>query len=778
MSDQPRQLKILAIASASEQADALSKLSDAWSVHTVLTWKEFFTVCDKGGWDAVISPFYGDGWDIFNVAALLQEKRKSPWLAAIGKQVSGEAVARFMEIGTECRYFEARDDQTLQEALITWLNRAGRRGMGEQSHLFQMLSPSIAGIVRWHLDGRLLEVNDTFLNMLGYTRQEFEQQGLNWRALSPEEYQAVDNEAVLQLKIYGHAPAFEKEYLRKDGSRIEVLISNLIIDKANAETGIALILDISKLRANEQQLKEIHRSLLYSQRIARLGSWDYRAETGEVYFSEEFYRIVDAPVGTPFNAREQFLARVHPEDRHRWTQALDAAIQGKKPYSVEYRLLRQDGEIRHVHSQGETFFSEDGRLQRLCGILQDITEQKKFEESLMLLTAQQEALLNNIPDNVWMKDRNLNYIAVNEAGARFLEHPREHVIGRPLSDFVYQEFAERQQQVDRQVFEKGQRITSEDPFIGEDGTKRWFEISRSPIFNSAGELIGMTGVSKDITQRKAYEEAMLRSNELLEKKVKERTQELQAANRTLKENERLRTTFVSSLTHDLRTPLIAQKRLIELLREQCREGDEKIAFLSQGLMENNENLLDMVGKLLETYQYAEGRIVLQVECFDLHGLVEECCDTLKEMALSKEITLINKVPQEFASLVADPSLIRRVLINLLGNAIENIPQGCRVEVDAGLQADTVQIEVSDDGPGIEPEFIPHMFDRYSPRSRRRQKLGSGLGLFICKAIVELHEGSITVKSELGKGATFRIRLPLQNRETLSKAPKSTTSRKR
>jgi signal transduction histidine kinase len=100
----------------------------------------------------------------------------------------------------------------------------------------------------------------------------------------------------------------------------------------------------------------------------------------------------------------------------------------------------------------------------------------------------------------------------------------------------------------------------------------------------------------------------------------------------------------------------------------------------------------------------------------------------------------------------------RVFINLLGNAIENIPEGSIVKVQAKEMETVVHIEVEDDGLGIEPEFLPYMFDRYSPRSRRRQKLGSGLGLFICKTIVELHGGTIDVASEVGKGAVFSLQM--------------------
>lgn len=629
----------------------------------------------------------------------------------------------------------------------------------EKQILFlQAMDACIIGAFRWHLNGQIVETNQTFLNMLGFTREDISKEPLNWKDLTPPEYKPRDEEAVRLLQEHGEAGAFEKQYYRKDGSRVDILIGRLYCEPDTVERGMAFVLDISRYKSNERALEEIQSNLLNAQRIANLGSWDCNLITMDYYYSEEFYRIVGAPNGTSFNTKESYLPYVHPEDYTYWVETLKAALKEQDKYTMEYRILRSDGEVRYVFAHGEIERNDLNEPIRTSGILQDITDRRKTEEALMLLSSQQEALFNNISDLLWMKDTELRFIDMNEPGLNFLSRKKEEVLGKKFSDFIPQKQAERHHESDLIVLQTRKSVLLEDCFAI-NGESVWLEVIKSPIINSQGEAIGLTGTARDITKRKQDEEAMLKSNELLEKKVTERTLELETAYLTLKETEQLRATFVSALTHDLRTPLIAQKRLTELLLEQCKEDSGQLAFLSKGLMQNNENLLDMVNKLLETYQYAEGKIMLQSEFFDLFLLVEECYDTLREVAKTKEIQLVNKLTPQLMALNADRSLMKRVLINLLGNALENISHGCTVEIRASISKDTVQVEVSDNGPGIETEFLPHMFDRYSTRSRRRQKLGSGLGLFICKTIVELHQGNISISSGTGQGATFVIRLP-------------------
>lgn len=239
--------------------------------------------------------------------------------------------------------------------------------------------------------------------------------------------------------------------------------------------------------------------------------------------------------------------------------------------------------------------------------------------------------------------------------------------------------------------------------------------------------------------------------------------------RQLHEDEKLRNTFVSTLTHDLRTPLIAQRRVLKMYTDFNNELPVELVAMNSQLLKNNEHLLDMVNKLLESYQYEAGKILLAPQAFSLHQLVDECMEEALPLAQAKNIRLANNVPKELPEIYADRYQLKRVFQNLIGNALENLHEDQQISVTARPWDGFITIDVEDNGPGIRPELIPHLFTRYFTGNRLRQKIGSGLGLYICRMIVELHEGTIEARSELGQGTLIRLRMPRKAAINLEKS---------
>lgn len=229
----------------------------------------------------------------------------------------------------------------------------------------------------------------------------------------------------------------------------------------------------------------------------------------------------------------------------------------------------------------------------------------------------------------------------------------------------------------------------------------------------------------------------------------------------LNEKEELRHSFVSNLTHDFRTPLIAQKRTLELLAQQFGALElEKEKQLALGLLKNSEHLLGMVNQLLETYQTESGMLRLKPEMVDIPVLVTECFEQLSTLAGERGIQLVKNFPAAFPQVSADADALRRILINLISNGIDNISRGNRIEVFGFQQADgQIELHVKDNGPGISRESCTHLFERYYAGTGDTRKLGSGLGLYICKLLVEAHQGRINVESVEGAYTDFIIQLP-------------------
>ncbi|MEP0857348.1 hybrid sensor histidine kinase/response regulator [Trichocoleus sp. DQ-U1] len=235
---------------------------------------------------------------------------------------------------------------------------------------------------------------------------------------------------------------------------------------------------------------------------------------------------------------------------------------------------------------------------------------------------------------------------------------------------------------------------------------------------------------------------------------------------------RQREDFVSWLTHDLRTPIVAAERMLALFRQGA------LGELSPGMQEaiatmdrSNRNLLAMVNTLLEVYRYEAGRKTLSFSPIDLRKLLQEVVQELSPLAEEKNLTLkldlgdsADNHPLDF-KVVGDRMEIHRVLTNLIGNAIKFTDNGS-VTVHASVGSHTsnsansaIVIDVNDTGPGITLEDQKVLFERFRQGNHKRS--GSGLGLHLSRRIVEAHQGEIEVKSELGKGSLFRVRLPAQ-----------------
>ncbi|MGF1512834.1 MAG: ATP-binding protein [Elainellaceae cyanobacterium] len=265
--------------------------------------------------------------------------------------------------------------------------------------------------------------------------------------------------------------------------------------------------------------------------------------------------------------------------------------------------------------------------------------------------------------------------------------------------------------------------------------------------------IRMAGVVIDITERKRVEERLAEQNELLRKTIDERDHIASQ-----------REDFVSRLTHDLRTPLVAADRMLTLIN-QGTFGPVSID-LDQALdvmISSNQNLLSMVNTLLEVYRYEAGRKTLTFSLFNVSTMVEEIIKELLPLAVEKQLGLSFESPcGEAAGSVkvmmrGDRLEIRRVIVNLISNAIKFTDAG-QVTVHLRRPDGNLLLEIADTGPGIAEEDQELIFDRF--RQTKDRRAGSGLGLYLSRRIVEEHGGTIAVQSAPDQGSRFVVTLPL------------------
>ena len=251
----------------------------------------------------------------------------------------------------------------------------------------------------------------------------------------------------------------------------------------------------------------------------------------------------------------------------------------------------------------------------------------------------------------------------------------------------------------------------------------------------------------------------------LENKVLNRTFELEKANERLQEMDRLKSQFLSHVSHDLRTPLTAIRGLAtNLLEGTIGDLTEKQSKYLNRINSNAERLTRMISDLLDLSSIAAGKLKLYWSDVDVPNLAKEMVDQIQLLAQTKDLTIEVVCPEEPFTIVADHDRLCQVILNLLDNAIKFTPQGGRIGLEVRqIENDFSTIIISDTGPGIPQESIANLFDPFyqaHPQQEFRKK-GLGIGLSIVKSFVDLHRGTIHVESELGKGTSFRVSLPIK-----------------
>lgn len=228
-----------------------------------------------------------------------------------------------------------------------------------------------------------------------------------------------------------------------------------------------------------------------------------------------------------------------------------------------------------------------------------------------------------------------------------------------------------------------------------------------------------------------------------------------------KEMERLRDDFIATLTHDLRTPLLAAIQTLQFFLDgTLGEIEEKQKTLLDTMKKSNEDMLGLVNALLEVYKYESGKLNLCKTTFDLAGFVEDCLAQIRALAQKKQIELdVVFNGADNSQITADRNELRRVLLNLCGNALNHTPEGGKIEITASNQEGDLILSVKDNGIGIPSGDLPKLFKRFSQGTSKKRSVGTGLGLYLSRQIIEAHQGKIWAESEVSKGSVFSVMIP-------------------
>ena len=506
---------------------------------------------------------------------------------------------------------------------------------------------------------------------------------------------------------------------------------------------LAIGRDVTEWKRAEAALRWSESRLAEAERIAHVGYWDRDFAEGVIHWSDETYRVFGVPVRHHTLSVEEYQRLIHPEDRARVRQAVKDAVFAGRRYDVEYRVVRPDGELRYVHSQGDVTRDDARGVLRMFGTVQDVTERRRAEDALRVSHSLLNAVIEGTTDLVSVKDDDGAYLMVNSACARFFGRTAEAVVGRHDRDLANAEEARARVETDRQVLASERNLTFEETVLSA-GAPRTYLTSKSVYRDARGRVRGSIAISRDITERKRLEEQLGQA------------QKMEAVGR-----------LAGGVAHVFNNLLTVINGYSELIAARV-DTDGAALELIREVQKAGERAANLTGQLLAFSR----KQLLQPRRVRLAALLDDLSKLLRSL-LGEAIELSVRAAPELGCVKIDPGQFEQAVINLVVNARDAMPRGgavriesCNVVIDearAAAHADAVpgrfaRVTVTDTGEGIEPVALARIFEPFF--TTKGPGRGTGLGLAMVYGFVRQSGGFVEVESAPGRGAAFALHLPL------------------
>jgi len=591
--------------------------------------------------------------------------------------------------------------------------------------------------------------------MFGYSAKEIKDKGCWKFTVQPQDLPTFE-EKVTGLKP-GQSSVCELRITHKDGSTRWIKVSSKIIKDSSNPTNHRLFgacRDITERKKAEDALlksESKYRTLLENvpQKIFFKDRNSVYVSCNESYARDLKIKSNEILGKTDYDFYPKEFAEKYRADDKR-------IMESGKTEDIEEEYI-QDGQKVFVHTVKTPVKDENGNVIGILGIFWDITERKQMEKTLRESEEKWRSLVKNAPNIILIVDRDDKIQFINRT---VIDASPEEVIGRSIYDFIDPKHQDVVRKTIRQVFQTGEGGSYEISGTGTDGGTSWYATQVGPIKRD-GQIVSVTLITVDITERKNMEEQLKEYSEHLEEKVEERTNQLKKTQEQLLKAEKLAAIgeVANMVGHDLRNPL----QVLTNTLYTSEKKSKSIPITEKEILEKH-GFLDLRSGLKEQVEYME-KIVSDLQDYarpvkptpveiGLHQLINK---TLSSLTVPENVKASIVIEKDFPKLTLDPTLMQRVFSNLITNAVQAMPNGGKLTIRASKKEETALISIEDTGEGISDENLSKIF---TPLFTTKAK-GQGFGLPVCKRLVEAHDGNITVESKLGKGSTFTIKIPLR-----------------
>src|SRR5262245_39564029 len=419
--------------------------------------------------------------------------------------------------------------------------------------------------------------------------------------------------------------------------------------------------------------------------------------------------------------------------------------------------------VRGLEGGADAYLTEPIEPDELIANVRAILRLREIEQRVTEREAWLNTVMSSIGDAVITTDVEGRVTLINPVAQVMVGWTEAEAEGRPLME-VFRIINEQTRRPSENPVVRVLRggpsaglLADQDVLIARDGREAPIDNRAAPIKDERGNFIGVVLAFRDIAERKRREKA----REQLLKYEQEARREAEVARRRAEEASRLKDEFLATVSHELRTPLNHIMGWITLLRSGKLQSDR-----TQKCYDTIERNVRAQGRLIEDLldvsRIISGKLLIEPRQIEIAKVVEAAAESIGPAAEEKGVNFITTLAPEAGMISGDPDRLQQAIWNLLSNAVKFTPEGGHVELRLTLVNSQIEITVSDNGQGISPDFLPHVFDRFRQQDATtgRKHGGLGLGLAIVRHIVELHGGSVRVESAgEGRGATFAITLP-------------------
>ncbi|WP_414516389.1 ATP-binding protein [Nostoc sp. PCC 9305] len=623
-----------------------------------------------------------------------------------------------------------------------------QRSLRQGEELYRTLTQNLPnGVVfLFDRDMRFMGAEGTELQIFGLPKEEFQGKTLHETVL-PETYELI--EPAYRSTLQGTPMCIEIPYNNQ-----VYLVQTFPVKDENSKilTGLAIFQNVTNRKQAEAKIIKLNQAL--NRRVKELQTLLEVIPTGIGIAEDPQCRTIRANpalaklLGIPVDANASLSApnderptnfKVYQDGRELAPEELAmqyATTHGVEILDSEIEVVRNDGVRINLSQYAAPLFDEDGKVRGCVSVFLDITQRNQAERKLQAARDQLQTVLEAVPGIVSWVSSDLCYLGVNKHLADSFNLPPEAFVGQDIGFLAsgngFREFV--------QNFFAGDQSEALYELKSISADRSYLIVAQKYDQNRAAFLIGI-----DITEQKRVEE-----------ELRQKTEELAEINRVKDE-------FVAVLSHELRTPMHNLHGWAQLLLTES-EMDEALKIEGLETIERNARLqVRLIDDLLDLARMQKGEMNLEIESVDLASVIRSAADTIRLSAETKGIQIQLHLDAAVSNVLGDAIRLQQVVWNLLSNAIKFSSKNESVEVRLEQVESQAQITVIDQGRGIEAEFIPFVFERFSQRdaSTTRSAGGLGLGLAIALTIVELHNGNITAASAgFGKGSTFTVRLPI------------------